>query len=214
MYPFKEYAILFSVARATARTLGTLIPAATHTPIKDTINQGMDMPRRSCRTCRRTLAPRANVGSFHCDACKLAAAEKSRVRAEERAYAKQHPRCRRCRIRQASPDDMAGKTPFCTRCHMAQEEARYAERLRKVYNITMAEYTTLLDTQKQCCAICHTHISAITTRIGRSMRTLCVDHDHVTGAVRGLLCNTCNTGLGAFYDNPHLLHRAITYLQR
>ena len=43
---------------------------------------------------------------------------------------------------------------------------------------------------------------------------LCVDHDHNTGKVRGLLCHTCNKGLGLLYDSPKLLRNAITYLNQ
>jgi hypothetical protein len=39
-----------------------------------------------------------------------------------------------------------------------------------------------------------------------------VDHDHVTGAVRGVLCKSCNYGLGNFRDDPALFVSAITYL--
>lgn len=65
-------------------------------------------------------------------------------------------------------------------------------------------YYHLLEKQKGLCAICKRE------NVGK--KRLAVDHDHETGKVRGLLCNLCNTALGAFDDNPEMLARALEYL--
>ena len=57
--------------------------------------------------------------------------------------------------------------------------------------------------QNHACAIC-----------GRVMKDkLFLDHCHKSGKLRGLLCCTCNSGLGMFKDNPELLDNAIRYLK-
>ena len=45
-------------------------------------------------------------------------------------------------------------------------------------------------------------------------KRLCIDHNHTTGKLRGLLCDKCNTGLGMYKENITLLKKAITYLER
>ena len=66
-------------------------------------------------------------------------------------------------------------------------------------------YRVLLEKQGGVCAIC---------QLPPGPRRFAVDHDHVTGRTRGLLCLKCNTGLGQFNDSPALLASAMRYLGR
>lgn len=61
------------------------------------------------------------------------------------------------------------------------------------------------------CAICSKEIYLFGSK---KSNTAHVDHDLVTGKVRGLLCQECNTGLGKFRDNPLFLANAIKYIER
>lgn len=78
--------------------------------------------------------------------------------------------------------------------------------LKRKYNITLEEYNKIFELQNGCCAICGKHQSSL-------RRSLCVDHNHSTGKIRGLLCDICNHGLGSFYDSINLLESAILYLK-
>lgn len=48
----------------------------------------------------------------------------------------------------------------------------------------------------------------------KKLRRLAVDHDRLTGKVRGLLCSSCNTGIGKFKDNIQIMYNAIEYIKR
>jgi hypothetical protein len=78
--------------------------------------------------------------------------------------------------------------------------------LMKAFGISEDEYDAILSRQGGVCAICgsddpkHSH--------GRFV----VDHCHKTGSVRGLLCHSCNVGIGCLEDNPETLRKAIAYL--
>lgn len=78
--------------------------------------------------------------------------------------------------------------------------------LRRVYGMKQTEYHTLLEKQGGGCAICKKP-----PRPGKR-GMLHVDHDHQTGAVRGLLCQSCNHGIGNFLDSVDLLACAAAYL--
>ena len=90
--------------------------------------------------------------------------------------------------------------------NLANPDKKKHNALRWNYAITLDEYCTLLEKQKHCCMICKVHVSELS-------RNLCVDHDHTTGTVRGLLCSNCNTALGLLKDNTTLLENAVNYLR-
>ena len=79
------------------------------------------------------------------------------------------------------------------------------------YGVTVGEVQALAEKQGHRCAICGTHKSSIPHDAFKH-NPLVIDHDHETGKVRGLLCPTCNVGLGQFKDSVGLLAKAIAYL--
>jgi hypothetical protein len=81
--------------------------------------------------------------------------------------------------------------------------------LKKKYRMTLDDYRQRFDAQGGVCATC----SLPEKRKGRE-RYLCVDHDHKTGKIRGLLCHDCNTALGNVHDNCDILRALIAYLHQ
>jgi len=73
--------------------------------------------------------------------------------------------------------------------------------LKTVYGITLKQYNILKSKQNNKCAICD------------EVKKLHIDHDHLTGKIRGLLCGRCNRGIGHFKDNIIVLVNAIRYLK-
>jgi hypothetical protein len=74
----------------------------------------------------------------------------------------------------------------------------------KLYGLPLDDYMSLLERQGGRCAICRENAAPDLA--------LAADHDHATGAIRGLLCSRCNNGLGSFRDDPELLRSAVAYL--
>lgn len=78
------------------------------------------------------------------------------------------------------------------------------KRLKKKYGIDFAVYDKIMDAQRDACAVCARQFG-----YGNPPQ---VDHCHATGAVRGILCNKCNKGLGMFDDSVRVLNSAIAYI--
>lgn len=87
----------------------------------------------------------------------------------------------------------------------------HQHKLSNRYAMTVEQYNALLLKQGGECAICRQPETRVEKRTGR-VQSLSVDHCHVTGINRGLLCDACNRGLGLFEDNPGVLLAASEYL--
>jgi hypothetical protein len=77
--------------------------------------------------------------------------------------------------------------------------------LKRKFNMGLEEYNTLLSQQEGHCATCDKTKSS-------NGKSLAVDHCHVTGKIRGLLCNECNTSLGLLKESVDVLNNLICYL--
>lgn len=112
------------------------------------------------------------------------------------------------------PRGKYGRNSKCKTCSAARSKIRYAQNrearidaMRVLrYGLKPGEYDAMLAAQGGVCALCD--------QVCPTGRRLAVDHDHATGAVRGLLCQFCNQGLGFFRDDTSLLLRAIEYLEK
>lgn len=90
------------------------------------------------------------------------------------------------------------------------EAQKRNQRFKRRYGITSKEYDSMLEAQEWVCAICHNPPKGIHSS-GRD-KVLHVDHNHITGKVRALLCDKCNRGLGYFNEDSDLLTKAKEYI--
>lgn len=127
------------------------------------------------------------------------------------AYGKQpggryglHPRCKECRRAQERERYAGNRDEILAKQKAARPRKRVTElrrRRQQRYGLTPEQYEEMYDEQHGRCAIC-----------GERLAVLCVDHDHATGAIRGLLCSPCNLAVGFLRDDPARARAAALYL--
>jgi hypothetical protein len=85
------------------------------------------------------------------------------------------------------------------------ETIRRRYHMKSNFGLTLEDFDRMLEQQNGVCAICEKECPT-GQRLG-------VDHDHVTGKIRGLLCRKCNSGIGQFGDSLDLVKKALAYLE-
>lgn len=112
-----------------------------------------------------------------------------------------------------------GRRAECTLCNRLRMKKRILDKptakrlgLKRHYNLSIEEFELKYNNQRGQCAICTKPVLFSGTVHNRS-QIACVDHDHTTSQVRGLLCNNCNRALGLFQDSPKVIEAALAYLK-
>ena len=111
-----------------------------------------------------------------------------------------------------------GRMPRCKKCsnkvrleafkvNPVDPDTRRKHLLKYKYGVDYEWYEGTLVEQQGGCAICGSQDPA------KGRKHLCVDHDHTTGAVRGILCSDCNIGISHFKDNPERMRSAAKYIE-
>jgi hypothetical protein len=134
-----------------------------------------------------------------CKACNLAA-RKAKYAADPKPYI-----ARVKRWQQENPERLNAYR----REYRRRPDRKRADRdghLRRKFGIGIDDYERMFAEQSGLCAICRAP--------GPQDGSLHVDHDHLSGRVRGLLCVSCNNALGAFRESFDIFQRAANYLDR
>lgn len=114
--------------------------------------------------------------------------------------------CKDCPSGSSRPAPKPG--PRCATHHRAFVKAaakrKHEAYVLKTYGLLAGEYDAILSWQHGVCHICQ--------RANGASKRLAVDHDHVTGCVRGLLCGPCNDILAQIRDDVNAAYRILRYL--
>lgn len=140
--------------------------------------------------------------------CKIDGCNNTRTEGGDGQHCQMH---RKRVIRRGDPGKAERERARAGQAEWSKANVRRRKALLYAYGLTVEEYDRMFDAQKGRCAVCGGE-SANSGR-ARSNMSFCVDHDHVTGHVRGLLCHTCNRGIGMLNDDPNVLESAARYIR-
>lgn len=127
--------------------------------------------------------------------------------------------CRTCDTVKPIAEFWKGQTA-CVPCSKHKQKTRWGSRtpakrleqhLKYKYGVSHAEFLDAWKAQNGVCAICENELPDLMTYDNRR-REYAIDHNHDTGAFRGILCLKCNSLLGMASDSVSVLKAAIEYL--
>lgn len=128
------------------------------------------------------------------------------------------PICNSCKEKKTTREMSVSCNTICKKCSTKRakqwsidnpnqwERQRRKSHLKKKYGITILKYEEILKSQDNKCAICETQLN---DTLGHRPH---IDHCHDTGLVRGILCGSCNKGIGLLKDSNVILKKAYNYL--
>ncbi len=128
--------------------------------------------------------------------------------------------CSKCLERPSKKSLGKGTSSWCNECSKAYERKRWnlaptpkrrAKWLKTKYGLSYEEYAKMYLNQSGKCKVCQIEIS-IESQLN-DHQTACVDHNHDTGEVRGLLCNHCNRAIGLMKENVSNIRLLAEYLE-
>lgn len=111
------------------------------------------------------------------------------------------------RWRLNNPETHRARGRRWTRKNPEKAKAMY---VRSDHGISMDEFQKMHDSQKGLCKVCSKPERAIYR--GKT-RSLCIDHNHKTGKIRGLLCHRCNVALGLLEDDFRIVESLLEYIK-
>lgn len=164
----------------------------------------VEAKRRTRRFCLKCRSRRAHLLQYE-PAARMAVCETCGIDFQyPRTPAK---RCPPCALERQIQQRKAWYLKNRERRLAVARERRYsrAATLKKKYGLTLEEYDQMVDERDGRCDICQRRPSG-------THRSLCVDHCHETGRIRGLLCSPCNRAIGQLGDTAEHLSRALEYL--
>lgn len=135
-------------------------------------------------------------------------------------YKKYMKKCSKCKLTKLLIDfnnDKNGKFGvhhYCKKCHSQQRKNTYDynksknRQIMNKYKLSEYDLQNMYNNQNGECKICNVKYDNVSKH-----NALYIDHCHITGKVRGLLCGKCNRLLGVWNDNVDILKSAINYLK-